>query len=791
MDILPSYQQATSRPDWLQLAAPYVAFADYPALCQVSRRFWSVFAPRLWGDPCAASKRLGWSTDDDTRHWWAKFMSQKLCQLTTQTRLLIRVLDARGASGPLEFSMYPELGRGVFYSALGLLPNVEALILDDHVGLDVRFLVFNHTQQAPLGRCLRLLSLINVSSGLLSIISSSIHLPQLIYLDISGTALPQEIFDLPLPTLCILKLRRNGIRGGLGFDSSFFGRQLWSLDLSNNKLTDRTVNFVTNQLHPSRQLRTLQYAATEGVLVPCNYMPLFYIREVHGSSDMFLPGDRYLVDAPAFTTAANGEMDPGTGARSDGSVPVRPDSLSGVLSLLSRDCGNAALGHLPQSIGLTHLHLSGNDLSAVGIEMLLRRTNGQIELFDCDSMTLYPPPPRSISRDGYTHFICRDKIHASDSVKMYGFSGLSQVFRPVWCSNLRSLRIHHSFVTNIPSLETPEFDDIERIFAAEKCLLPWLDWAYSFAFLPDMNPRLQSLTLTCVPRQSYGPLVHKLTFFLRLLGLQEQVLSIMNEAEASNPGRPVRLVSGLRHLTLEIGPREVESEESDISLELDAEKLMTTGETPFSFFNSPAEESFSLFDDEAEQQPPTRQQPRAIEIWSQMPAPPNEDGSEAEDVELCAVEGHGQAAPPGYARRDLSKEKWIRYKETSESFPVVVWAGNGWSPSPVVQMYRRLVLEFGVHSGLGPATIHHTRAGAPPECLLFLETWLFAALPQTMAMPPTIPSPTYEDVAAELQRRHVSTYEEFESRRQKSPHEPCFYWGGTLEIIETRPNQKR
>lgn len=63
MDVLPTYQQATARPDWLQLAAPYIAFTDYPSLCRVSRRFWSVFAPQLWRDPCAASKRLGWSTD--------------------------------------------------------------------------------------------------------------------------------------------------------------------------------------------------------------------------------------------------------------------------------------------------------------------------------------------------------------------------------------------------------------------------------------------------------------------------------------------------------------------------------------------------------------------------------------------------------------------------------------------------------------------------------------------------------------------------------------------------------
>ena len=51
MTSLPSYQEATGRVDWLELAAPYVSLEDYPALCLVSKRFYSHFAPRLWNDP--------------------------------------------------------------------------------------------------------------------------------------------------------------------------------------------------------------------------------------------------------------------------------------------------------------------------------------------------------------------------------------------------------------------------------------------------------------------------------------------------------------------------------------------------------------------------------------------------------------------------------------------------------------------------------------------------------------------------------------------------------------------
>jgi hypothetical protein len=50
---LPSYQEATKRPDWLALVAPYVPIRDYARLCLVSKRFFDEFAPRLWNDPFA------------------------------------------------------------------------------------------------------------------------------------------------------------------------------------------------------------------------------------------------------------------------------------------------------------------------------------------------------------------------------------------------------------------------------------------------------------------------------------------------------------------------------------------------------------------------------------------------------------------------------------------------------------------------------------------------------------------------------------------------------------------
>jgi len=47
----PSYQEATSRADWLPLVAPYISPPCYTNLCLVSKRFYRQFAPVLWNDP--------------------------------------------------------------------------------------------------------------------------------------------------------------------------------------------------------------------------------------------------------------------------------------------------------------------------------------------------------------------------------------------------------------------------------------------------------------------------------------------------------------------------------------------------------------------------------------------------------------------------------------------------------------------------------------------------------------------------------------------------------------------
>ncbi|KAM0249179.1 hypothetical protein ACHAQJ_009159 [Trichoderma viride] len=771
-DILPTYQQAVSRGDWVQLAAPYIAFTDYPALCCVSRHFWSVFAPRIWRDPYTSSKLLGWSEESDTISWWVAFVAHKLDKFTAQTRALVRVLDARGPVGGHSFNMYLGLTDEAVERALDLLPNVDCLFLDDHPGLSMRFL-----RRIPprASGSLRMLSVPNCRNGIPAALISGGCLQGLVYLDISRMPkIPFQTLETKyLPELRILKLRQQGIR-----DPSFpalaglLRRRLWSLDLSDNKLTDAALeNELLGSMFYTNELRSEAHAQAEGSLVSLPIATarhgLFRMLRESAQSALFLPGERYLGDAPPYATI---NVDNNMTRRSDGSVPMRTDTLDDVLRLLSRDDGMIATSHSPGSEGLTHLHLSGNQFSAVAVEKMLRTSAGRLEHFDCDSMRLFPP-----SNPTTSHI-----LNPSIVVKLDGFSGMWHIFRPVWSSNLRSLRIHHSLVTNIPTLEVPGHFPIEHMYLAEMQLLPKLDRAYPLAFVPDMNPRLESLTLTCVPRHSFGPLVQKLALFLRRLGMQECILATTKEAEASLPGKSLRLVRGLRQLTLEMGPDLLPP------LDVDVQELLTSGEAPFSFFDRPEEHHSAPPQESPPLRPPQERPP--LRLWSYPMMSPTNPGSIA--VHPSAAYNPALLESPN---RDYSKEQWvIHWPEEYTNSTMVVWAGNPASPNAIIKVYNHLVIKCSQREGAGPVNLTQKNAGAPEECIIFHTTWLFASLPQQIrSLPLTTLRDTVvsKDVAATLHRLRVSTFEDFEREQKLEPNNTYWYWGGTLKIIDAPPNE--
>ncbi|PTB63745.1 hypothetical protein BBK36DRAFT_1180252 [Trichoderma citrinoviride] len=778
-DVLPSYSEAIARPDWLQLAAPYVAIADYPALCRVNSRCWRIFAPLLWRDPCAWSKRLGRSTDDDTGPFWSRFLLQDAQLLSPKTRDLIRVVDVRKAVTGNDHNLWAVIYRKRFYELLPLLPNVESLLIDDYCRMNARCLEYSDPSRPD--RRLLMLSLKNTGHGISRSLTESRHLRALIYLDISGPA-PVDFASLDerwLPNLRILKMCRKQLSTYRWETwAGILNWRLWSLDISDNELTDQSVLNMTGMID-DYVLRTTDHFASEGMLERWDQRGALdqYILRESPLSHVFLPGPRYLIDAPPINNL-DGADDPDVfwpRVRSDGSTPVRPDTLEGVLGLLSRPGVSNATEHLPGSRGITHLHISGNKFTAAGIQELLINSEGHFELFDCERMLFFPPkrwrsflnPPK----------LKAPRLFVSSAVRMSGLPGLGHLFRPVYSSNLRVLRIHHSLVTNIPTLTMDGLRSIECVYLAENGVFPHLQQAYMLPFLPDMNPRLQSLTLTCVPRHSFGPLICRLAFFFRMVSLQEEALSILTKGVQAQGGRPLRLVSGLKHVALELEPRTAEE-----PLDFDAEKLMASGEAPFSFFDSPLTETSKT----------KPKKPRIIDIWRETPDP-----SEAPPVKLVrhdTPEGHNTMSPHQPSSSDPERQTWLLYSNVTTTVSgvthtsnSVVWAGNSWSTNPVIRKYNYLVVNYRMQEGVGPATMHQTRAGAPVGCLLFHTAWLFAATPQSLELPPNVDALKKLDVAAEVRQRWCRTPEDYQRAKERFPIDQLFIWGGKLEIVEPEP----
>jgi hypothetical protein len=255
--------------------------------------------------------------------------------------------------------------------------------------------------------------------------------------------------------------------------------------------------------------------------------------------------------------------------------------------------------------------------------------------------------------------------------------------------------------------------------------------------------------------------------------MQECILTATNEAEASLPGKSLRLVRGLRYLTLEMEPDVLSP------LDVDAGELMAGGEAQFSFFDSPGEKQY------APPSPPP-QRPH-LHLWSYPTMSSILPRSMI--VKPSAAYNPALLTSPN---RDCSKEQWVMHwpgDYTNSS--MVVWAGNPESPNTIVKTYNYLVINCGQQKGAGPVNLPQKNAGAPEECIIFHTIWLYASLPQQIQSLPLATlrdSVVSKDVAATLRRLRVSTFEDFERAQKTAPNDTYWYWGGTLKIIDAALN---
>ncbi|UNI24580.1 hypothetical protein JDV02_010315 [Purpureocillium takamizusanense] len=759
MASLPSYQEAMAKPDWLLLVAPYVQFDDYHSLCLVSRRSWRIFAPCLWADLLRAVRRAGLDPGDDLA-WWFDFVLNKLDRVSPATRALVRVLDARDfAKDAYHFASDSGTGSldDSFSRALELLPNANSILLDGQVDLDSDFLV--HSLLASPQHRPRLLSVAGCPQHLPTSFFASPCFQKLVYLDVSDVSGSIQPLLQPevLWSLRVLKLRCREIDDAtLEALLGKFQLRLWSLDLAGNKVTDAAIQMLASLSISREPFHSKGPSRVEGSVrafahgTP-DYGPFLIIEESRWSASFCHP-ERYFVDAPAYV--ADVAQPNIRQTRSDGAVRVRSDSAEASVWILSKEETDWDVDEYCQSRGLTHLSLSRTRVSSFGLQKLLRNSSGHIEELTCSLMPLLPVTA-PISK-----FWPR-------SARLYGVLGAAHLFRPAYSSGLRRVTMHHSLVTHVPKLEMDGLSAIARDYLAETAILERVDQVYPEVFVPDMNPRLTSLTLTGIPRRSSGPLVERLIRFLELLSRQERAIQDASARIASSWRAP-GLLQGLRHLALEFEPDTMDDGLAAMD-DLDAEELMDVGDTGFSFFNdTPVGEG-------------RRCRTAAVS--------PTADGSHSEAV---SAESHPSGAEP-------DTQNFIKYdgKWNGEGFSLEVWVGPAPGASKVLDEYRHLVMSVGLRDGVGPATPGQILAGAPKGSFVFHVAWCAAVMPRQLRPPARDALTGMKDVLAELRAyrlagraNYIKLQQSVEAGSSILPGDPHLFWTGTLKVSTSIPQRQ-
>lgn len=653
-------------------------------------------------------------------------------------------MDFRGANMSCGFTP-GTLNSDVLREIPARFPRVRCLLLDSHSDLDPSMLsknsVLSRHPHSSLEE-LHLLSLADCGLPLPAKFAVDRWLSGLVYLDLSNTpgSLQNQIDQRSLnkanlPRLRTLKVRSKGLNHATA--SAIvreFETQLWSLDVSSNNLGDKFLEDLSAFSIPTYsaiKLQTTGHFEVEGkirsIKDDSGYPNgRFYFIEESALSATFSCPERYLSDTPIYhpenTHRADNDGLPTLRTRLNGRGRPRGDSVSDALQVLAggpgEDVPDAPYLHdsphwPPQGAGTTHLHLNGLAVSATAVKRLLQYSPGYIEHFECDSAVCFSPQHLSALRSKAPWL--------SQSASIIGLPGAAYLFRPVISSNLRVLRIHHSLVTNTPTVACRSTDVLTKLWLAETCLRERLDLAYPQTYVPDMNPRLHSLTLCMVPRYSTGAVTERLINFLKLAARQEQMIE---RVRASTPPRGPPVLDGLRHIRLEFEP---DAEDETASLvdeadELDPGALLDRGEGSFSFFSESAWDPPSSPVRSKAKKQPSAASPAVVrppgttgtENPTETPAPEkltraplDQAGGEHMDVAIRA---------PGAPAGELHLPVWVGTGVAGAANP------------PATNEYMRNVCGAAVvaadgDDGVIAATPCHVAAGVPAGSLVLRRAW--------------------------------------------------------------------
>ena len=662
-------------------------------------------------------------TDADL-DWLYVFLAHCIKRVRPETRALVRSLDLRpllAAVSVAQFSVSMAGSSALLSRALSVFPSLACLLVDGHPDLDLASLAARPVSEDASGHPLLLLSIPRCQTELPAAFFASPLLRSLVYLDVSylpgslKTALAQKTLSpASLPYLRILKAQGREMDDATAtLLFKVFGAQLWSVDLSRNRLTDAVfedMNLCFAPVPCRKGDAGVEGSVMQHSALGTSMFGLFsHIRESKWSGTFNHP-HRYLADAPGYSQDVHTN-------RLDGTVKIHDDSADAVKTLLSGGAGrhSPVLERIPGLVicqspfGLTHLYLNGNSISAAALTKRMRMSPGLLQHLECDT-PLFTIPEAARRRSWL----------ASKEVKLWGILGEAHWFRSLVAPDLQVLRIHHSLVTQLLTLHIPYRLPMETLWLAETYLLPRAEMAYPQAFVPDMNPRLRSLTLTHIPRYSTGRLIEKLIAFLKLASIQERAVQ---DVRRSSSRRGPAVLSGLRHIRLEFQPDPRQTFEEDLNYdeELDFERSLT------SFQEFSITDTLNWDSSLADEKPVAQRQVDPSPYGTCLPntAPPASEPKESSPTQSV------QLTPfYPYSIRDNENKNTMRHTWTYHGRTVIapVFIGDGHlrpSNHPALNEYMRLLAsgDADLLADPEPASPCHVAAGVPGGAIVFGAAW--------------------------------------------------------------------
>lgn len=741
----------------------------------------------------------------------------KIClEARSTTMSMIRILDFRTMSrvdSSLALSVsIPDITTHVNRLSR-TLPNLCCLVLDGRADYNMRFLKTSlDPTRDPTQEPLQSITLLSLRSHS-QLGSPDIFLDQalggLVYLDLSCTSgwardlqHARGFVQENLPNLRILKLSHMALDsrtvGRVLFD---FHHQLWSLDISGNRLNDDIFYALSHhgvRCDGNSRLQNDGHFEAEGRLRRSDIADNIYFVDESDSSATFSHPLRYFADPPNYSGENEEEnrIQPYKPHRLVGTERIRGDSVDDAITVLAGGAHDPIPvatewpSRIPTLGGLTHLHMNGLQVSLKSISSLLDRSSGYLEHFECDQ-ALFSLPSHTERRDWLSK-----SPWLSTSTTLSGFFGFAYLFRPVISSNLRVLKIHHSLVTNVPSVLSKSTSALENIWVAEKLFHDPIDLAYPQTYVPDMNPRLYSLTLAHIPRYSPGIIATRIINFLKLLVAQEQAIE---QTKKLTPPRGPLVLRGLRHICLEFEP-DTQQQMANLNTEDDVDAALDEFST-FTFSDNAWEDDATVTPTGTTNQP--RRQSSSMKsisssIVSATPTSPTTKQQQQQQQQTPTTPaGRFDVFP-----YNTNKTEYYTFPLTAER-NLNVWIGNGipTSPSntPAVNSYMRaLTLSNGRHArgSVIPATPCHVAAGVPAGSYLFGDAWHRLALPEKTIKRPTKTelAEGMRDVLGEIKAFRLASREVYARLLERGEvsgavgqHE---YWKGRVEISLVEPKNE-